>query len=66
MYEVVKPSGELIKGFETKEEAEEYAFSYFNDGHEDRSTSVVLVVDTCNRCLIAVNGAGICLTEKEL
>ena len=65
MYEVVKPYGELIKEFETREEAQDYAFSYFNEGYEDRSTSVVLVLDTGGN-VIAANGAGICLTEKEL
>ncbi len=56
MYEVIKPSGELIKEFKTQAEAQDYAFNYFNDGHDDRSTDVVLVIDSDNNVLMSHGG----------
>ena len=59
MYEVRKPSGELIKAFETKKEAQDYAFYYFHDGEDDRSTDVVLVFDPDNELIMQQGGTTI-------
>ena len=59
MYEVRKPSGELIKAFETKKEAQDYAFYYFHDGDDDRSTDVILVFDPDNELIMQQGGTTI-------
>ena len=56
MYEVRKPSGKLIKAFETKTEAQDYAFYYFHDGDDDRSTDVVLVFNPDNELIMQQGG----------
>ena len=56
MFEVRKPSGEVIKTFETKREAQDYAFYYFHDGDDDRSTDVVLVFDPENNVIMSQGG----------
>lgn len=56
MYEVRKPSGELITEFETKKEAQDYAFYYFHDGDDDRSTDVILVFDPDNELIMQQGG----------
>ena len=62
MYEVRKPSDELIKAFETQKEAQDYAFFYFHDGDDDRSTDVILVFDPDNKLIMQHGGT----TVREL
>jgi len=62
MYEVRKPSDELIKAFETKKEAQDYAFFYFHDGDDDRSTDVILVFDPDNNLIMQQGG----MTVRDL
>ena len=59
MYEVRKPSDELIKAFETQKEAQDYAFYYFHDGEDDRSTDVILVFDPNNELIMQQGGTTI-------
>ena len=59
MYEVRKPSGKLIKAFETKKEAQDYAFYYFHDGDDDRSTDVILVFNPDNELIMHQGGTTI-------
>ena len=59
MYEVRKPSGKLIKAFETKKEAQDYAFYYFHDGDDDRSTDVILVFNPDNELIMQQGGTTI-------
>lgn len=59
MYEVRKPSDELIAEFDTKQEAQEYAFYYFHDGDDDRSTDVILVFDPDNELIMQHGGVTI-------
>ena len=59
MYEVRKPSGELIQALETKKEAQDYAFYYFHDGDDDRSTDVILVFDPDNELIMQQGGTTI-------
>ncbi len=59
MYEVRKPSDELIKAFETQKEAQDYAFYYFHDGEDDRSIEVVLVFDPNNELIMQHGGTTI-------
>ncbi len=59
MYEVRKPSDELIAEFETQQEAQDYAFFYFEDGDDDRSTDVILVFDPDNNLIMQHGGVTI-------